>query len=275
MRSLRMIVPIKQVPETGKARMDEETGTIKREGVESIINPLDLYSIETALRIREACGGEVTTLSMGPRDAHRALREAIAMGCDKGILVTGRRFAGSDSWATSYALSVAVRRLGPFDLIVCGERATDGDTGQVGPSLAAHLDVPPLTYVSKVEVASDNGVRATRLVENGYEVLFCPFPCLITVVKEIADPRLPTLRGKRKARQAEVPVWDAEDMNILEDKIGRKGSRTWVQKVSHPRIAREGERVYVKKEEDVGPAVDKIMAFLDAQLQKQQEERNG
>ena len=134
MSPLRIIVPVKQVPETGKARMDEETGTIQREGVESIINPLDLYAIETALRIAEAHDGEVVALSMGPPGAREALREAIAMGCDRAVLLSSKDFAGSDTFATSYTLSQAVRTMGGFDLIICGERATDGDTGQVGPA---------------------------------------------------------------------------------------------------------------------------------------------
>jgi len=266
MKPLRIVVPVKQVPETGKARMDEESGTIKREGVESIVNPLDLYAIETALQVRQRYGGEITALSMGPPSAHEALREAVAMGCDGGVLLSGRGFVGSDTFATAYALSRAVRRIGRFDLVICGERATDGETGQVGPGLAALLGVPPITYVSALEGISDGRVRVRRLVERGYETLSCTLPCVVSVVKEIADPRLPTLRGKRRAREAEIPTWDPDDVGAEADKIGLKGSPTRVVKIARPRIAREGEVLAVKREEDVEPAVERMAVFLEAHL---------
>ncbi|MFO7899662.1 MAG: electron transfer flavoprotein subunit beta/FixA family protein [Planctomycetota bacterium] len=258
---LTIVVPIKQVPETGKARMDEETGTIRREGVENIVNPLDLYGVEAALRTRETAGAEVTALSMGPPGAETALREVIAMGCDGAALVSGREFAGSDTWATAYALARAIRMLGAFDLVICGERATDGDTGQVGPALAAFLGVPPVTYVSRIDVA-DGRVRARRLVERGYEVVSCPLPCVVTVVKEIADPRLPTLRGKRAARSAEIPVLGADDLGADRSKVGSAGSPTRVVKIARPKVTRDGERVVVQKEEDLGPAVERIARFV-------------
>ena len=137
---MRIVVPIKQVPETDNVKMDEETGTMVREGGESIINPLDLYAIELALVLREQYGGEVIAISMGPAQAVKALREALAMGCDSAVLLSDRAFAGSDTWATSYVLQAAVRQVGDVDLIICGERATDGETGQVGPAVAAMLD---------------------------------------------------------------------------------------------------------------------------------------
>jgi len=264
--SLRIIVPVKQVPETGKARMDEETGTIQREGVESIVNPLDLYAIETALRIAEAHDGEAVALSMGPPGAREALREAIAMGCDRAVLLSSRDFAGSDTFATSYTLSQAVRTMGGFDLIICGERATDGDTGQVGPAMAAFLDVPPVTYVSRIEHIADRRLRVRRLVESGYEVISCPLPCVITVVKEIADPRLPTLRGKRRARDAEIRALGPDDIGADPAKIGLGGSPTRVVRITRPRVARQGQKVRVKKEQDLGPVVDRIVSFLDERL---------
>ncbi|HUZ17149.1 MAG TPA: electron transfer flavoprotein subunit beta/FixA family protein, partial [Spirochaetia bacterium] len=145
---MKIIVTLKHVPETGAVALDETTGTMKREGVESIPNPLDLYAVEAALRLRERYGGTITALSMGPAGADRSLREVIAMGCDDAVLVTGREFAGSDTLATSRALSRAIGRLGGCDLVISGERATDGDTGQVGPGTAALLDVPLAAYVS-------------------------------------------------------------------------------------------------------------------------------
>jgi len=265
MDELRIIVPVKQVPETAKARMDEETGTIRREGVESIVNPLDLYAIEAALRLVAEHGGEVVALSMGPPGAQAALREALAMGCDRAVLVSGREFAGSDTWATAYALSKAVCAIGSFDLVLCGERATDGDTGQVGPALAAFLDVPPLTYVSRVELV-DGTLRALRLVEDGYEQVACPLPCVVTVVKEIAEPRLPTLRGKRTARTATIPVYGAAEIDADPTRIGLNGSPTRVVRITRPTVARQGERVVAEKEEAVRSAAEKMASLIAARL---------
>jgi electron transfer flavoprotein beta subunit len=244
---MKIVVCIKQVPETSNVRMDPETGTMVREGVESIVNPLDLYAIETALRLKEAHGGEVMVVSMGPPAAERAIREALAMGCDRGVLVSGREFAGSDTHATSYALSQALRRLTPWDMALAGVRATDGDTGQVGPGLAAFLDLPLATEVSRILNVEDGVVTVDRLVEAGYETLRLPLPCLLTVVKEICFPRLPTLRGKQRARQAEVPTWNAADLGLDASLLGLKGSPTRVRRIERPKVARQGVNVVVEK----------------------------
>ena len=148
---MHIVVPIKQVPETNAVKMDEKTGTMIREGVEAIVNPLDLYAIETAVRLREQYEGDVVAISMGPPKAEAALREAVAMGCDSAVLLSDKAFAGSDTWATSYVLAAAIRKLNNYDLVICGERATDGDTGQVGPGIASSLDLPVATYVGKIE----------------------------------------------------------------------------------------------------------------------------
>lgn len=259
---MNIITPIKQVPETSNVKMDEETGTMVRDGVESIINPLDLYSIETAIQLKERFGGKVTVLSMGPQKALKALREAIAMGCDEAVLLTGREFAGSDTWATSYALSEAIRRIGDYDLILAGERATDGDTGQVGPGIAAFLDIPMMTYVSRVEDVGADGIIAHRLIEGGYERLQAPLPALLTVVKEISYPRLPTLRGKKTARAMEIPAWSASELSVEVDKLGLHGSPTRVVKISRPKVARNGEIHTVKDEESLCEAVDSLLDFM-------------
>ncbi|MDY6914020.1 MAG: electron transfer flavoprotein subunit beta/FixA family protein [Planctomycetota bacterium] len=259
---MRIIVPIKQVPETSAVRMDEETGTMIREGVEAIVNPLDLYAIETAIRLREAHGGEVVTISMGPPKAAKALREAIAMGCDCGVLISSKAFAGSDTWATGYVLAAAVRKLGEFDLIVCGERATDGDTGQVGPGIAAFLQLPVVTYVGKVEHADSKTCRVHRLVENGYELLEVLLPAVLTVVKEIADPRLPTLRGKQRARKADLPTLGPDDLDVETDKLGLAGSPTRVVKIFRPTVARECQKLTACDEQTAAEAVDKLAVFL-------------
>jgi electron transfer flavoprotein beta subunit len=260
-----IVVPIKQVPETSNVKMDPKTGTMIRDGVETVVNPLDLFAIETALRLKEAHGGTVTALSMGPKGAEKALREAIAMGCDGGVLVSDRAFAGSDSWSTSYTLSQAIRQMGRFDLIVAGERATDGDTGQVGPGIAAWLDVPLATYVAaitRVDLA-EGRLTVERLVEEGYQVLELPLPALLTVVKEIAAPRLPTLRGKKRAKAAEVPLYTAATMDLEPGFLGLKGSPTRVVKVSTPKVTRGGTVVQAKDAEAVAGAVDRLLAFLD------------
>lgn len=263
---MHIVVPIKQVPETNAVRMDETTGTMIREGVEAIVNPLDLYAIELALRLRDEHGGSITVVSMGPPSAARAVREAIAMGCDSGVLVSDRAFAGSDTWATSYVLAAAIRRIGNFDLVLCGERATDGDTGQVGPETAAFLDLPLATYVGKVSAVRDGAIVVHRLVEDGHEVLDLQLPALLTVVKEIADPRLPTLRGKRKARQADLAVWGPNDLTVDADKTGSKGSPTRVVKIFRPKVAREGKKLLAADDQEVHDAVEELVEFMKRRL---------
>jgi len=259
---MRIIVPIKQVPETNAVKMDEATGTMIREGVEAIINPLDLYAIEIAIRLREEKGGEVIAISMGPPKASAALREAIAMGCDTAVLISDKAFAGSDTCATSYVLAGAIRRIGGADLIICGERATDGDTGQVGPGIASFLDLPAATYVGSIDEVNEKTARVHRLVEDGYEVLEIQLPALLTVVKEIADPRLPTLRGKQKARKLEIPAWGPGDLDVEADKLGLNGSPTRVVKIFRPQVARECRKLPAGDEEAINTAVDQLVAFL-------------
>ncbi len=259
---MNIIVCIKQVPETSNVRMDEETGTMVREGVESIVNPLDLYAIEAGIRLKEENGGEITVVSMGPPNAERAIREAMAMGCEKGVLVTGREFAGSDTHATSYCLSRVVQKLAPFDLVLMGVRATDGDTGQVGPGVAAFLDLPLCTYVSHITQADAEGITAERLVENGYQILRMPFPCVVTIGKEIGYPRLPTLRGKQRARKAELAVWGADDLEVDPTMLGLKGSPTRVVKISRPKVARTGQMVEVGKV-GVHEAAREVVDYLE------------
>jgi len=260
---LDILVAIKQVPDTDKVKMDPETGTMVREGVESIVNPLDLYAIEVAIRLKERHGGKVTVFTMGPPAAEKALKEAIAMGCDAGVLISDRAFSGSDTWATSYVLSRAVGVMGRYDMILTGERATDGDTGQVGPCLAAWLDIPILSYAGSLEAREDRKVVVRRLVEEGYQKVETEMPCLVTVVKEIATPRLPTLRGKKFARQTKLTVYGAADLGIDAGCIGLKGSPTKVAKIFYPKVTREGEMVRASNGADVAAAVDKLIAFLD------------
>ena len=283
---MRIIVPIKQVPETGDVRMDPETGTMVREGVAAVVNPLDLYAIQVAVNLRDGValsgdsragdsrsgeradappptGGHVKVVSMGPQKAIAAIREAVAMGCDDGVLLSDRAFRGSDTWATSYTIAQAIRKLGPFDLVICGERATDGDTGQVGPEIAAWLDLPVLTYVSRISRIDDHAIEAERLIEEGYQRVRANLPAVLTVVKEIARPDLPTLRGKKRARRMDISVWDRTMLDATDANLGLAGSPTRVVSIRTPKVARQGETVVVDDATAADAAIDRLLGFLD------------
>jgi len=261
-RTMKIIVPVKQVPETRSVTMNEKTGTVIREGVESIINPLDLYAIELAIQIRERIGGETVALSMGPAKAIEAVKEAIAMGIDRGVLISDRAFSGSDTWATSHILAEAVKRTGGADLIICGERATDGDTGQVGPGMAAWLDIPVLSYVNKLETINESNCKVHRLTESGEDVSSCGFPLLITVVKEVSNPRLPTLRGKKRAKRMNIPVWSNKELGLDSSSIGLQGSPTRVAKIFRPEIARKCELFSAEDESGTAVVGEIFLKFL-------------
>lgn len=262
---MNIIVCIKQVPDTTEVKINPETGTLIREGVPSIINPFDTYAIEEGLRLKEQFGGKVTVISMGPPQAKEALKEAVAMGADEAILLSDRTFAGSDTWATAYTLSQAIRKLGSFDVILCGKQAIDGDTGQVGPGIARQLDISQLTYVFKIRKIDLEGrtVVVERLLEEGREVVETTLPALITVVKDINQPRYPTFLGIRRATKMEIPVWGAADLpGTDETKLGLKGSPTQVVRVFNP-PKREGKVEMVQGntvEETAAILADKLLA---------------
>ncbi|UCF79764.1 MAG: electron transfer flavoprotein subunit beta/FixA family protein [Candidatus Eiseniibacteriota bacterium] len=231
---MRIIVPVKQVPNTTDVRIDPKTGTLIREGVESIVNPEDLNAVEEGLKLREAHGGEVIVVSMGPPQAEEALREVLAMGVDEAYLLTDKALAGADTLATAYSLSRAIRSIGEFDVVICGRQAIDGDTAQVGPQLAEFLKLPQITYVSKVDI-EDGNVLAERLLEDGTEVVRAKLPALLTVTKEVNRPRYPTMGGIRAAhREKEIHSWGAEDFKAEPWRIGLDGSPTWVKKTFSP-----------------------------------------
>lgn len=242
---MNVLVLIKQVPETTDVKIDPETNTLIRAGVQSIINPFDMYAIEEGIRIKERIGGDskVVVISMGPPQAIGALKEAVSMGCDEAVLLSDRKFAGSDTWATSYTLSQAIRKFGDFKVILCGKQASDGDTAQVGPGVSTHLDIPQVTYVKKIEEITKEKARVERMTEEGYEVIETSLPAVFTVVKEINEPRLPSLRGKMKAKKIEIPTWTAEDISCDEEKIGLDGSPTRVVKVFTPPPRGGGEMI--------------------------------
>lgn len=231
---MNIIVCIKQVPDTTQVRIDPATNTLIREGVQSIINPFDMYAIEEGVRLKEKFNGKVTVVTMGPPQADAALREAISMGCDEGVLVSDRAFAGSDTLATGYTLAMAIRKIKDFDIILCGKQASDGDTAQVGPGIATQLDIPQVTYVKKIEDIKDNHATVERMTEEGFEIIKASLPCLLTVVKEINEPRIPSLKGRMKAKKAEILSWKAIDLDLEEEKLGLKGSPTWVSKIFTP-----------------------------------------
>jgi electron transfer flavoprotein alpha/beta subunit len=262
---LNIIVCIKQVPDTTEVKINPETGTLIREGVPSIINPFDTYAIEEGLRLKEQFGGKVTVISMGPPQAMEALKEAVAMGADEAILLSDRAFAGSDTWATAYTLSNAIQKLGPFDIILCGKQAIDGDTGQVGPGIARQLDISQLTYVFKIrELDPEAGtIVVERLLEEGREVVETSLPALLTVVKDINQPRYPTFMGIRRATRMEIPTWAAEDLREADlDRCGLKGSPTQVVRVFSP-PRREGTVDLIEADsldEAAGILADKLLA---------------
>jgi electron transfer flavoprotein beta subunit len=240
---LHVIICIKSVPDTTEVRFNPETNTLMRDEVASIINPFDMYAIEEGLRIAEAHGGKTTVITMGPPKAEKELKEAIAMGCDDAILLSGREFAGADTWATAYTLALAIKRLAPYDLVLCGKQAMDGDTGQVGPGIANQLGIPQLTYVSKVRSVSpaERAIEVERLLEEGREVVRTSLPALLTVVKDINQPRYPNFKGIRRARKMELPVWGANELEgVQRSLLGMEGSPTKVVRVFTP-PKREGK----------------------------------
>ncbi|MCR5694979.1 MAG: electron transfer flavoprotein subunit beta/FixA family protein [Clostridia bacterium] len=233
---MKTVVCIKQVPSSTDAKIDPETKRIIREGAKAVINPFDLYAVEEALRIRERIGGEVIVLTMGPDNAKNSLIEALSMGADKAFLLCDRAFAGSDTWATSYALAKAIEKIGNADLVICGKQAVDGDTAQVGPGIASKLDMLQAANVSAVEDITAGEITVSRMNETGYDVLKLKLPALITVTKDINEPRIPTLRNARKARTAEITVWKPDDIGADPDKIGLNASPTRVVRTEPPAL---------------------------------------
>ena len=238
---MRIIVCIKQVPDTAEVRINPETGTLIREGVPSIVNPFDMHAVEAGLQIKEKTGGKLTVLTMGPPQAESALRDTIAMGADEALLLSDRTFAGSDTWATSFTLSRAIEKLGA-DIIICGKQAIDGDTAQVGPETAEFLDIPHISYIRKIEEVAENYIRVQRMMDEGYDVVESSFPVLLTVVKELNEPRMPSLKGKMAAKKAVIQKWGAAEIQTDENNLGLKGSPTQVKNIFTPE-ARTGRKL--------------------------------
>lgn len=259
---MKIIVCVKQVPDAKDVRLDPETNTLAREGVDSIINPYDQHALEAAVALKESCGGEVTVLSMGPPQAEEVLRLAISCGADRAVLVSDRSFAGADTWATAYTLAKAVEKLGPFDLIICGKQAIDGDTAQVGPGLAMRLKIPFATCIQKIRSADDDEIVIERMMDDGYDVLKASFPLLLTVVKDINQPRVPSLKGKMKAKKAQITTLTAADIEADPSCIGLGGSPTQVVSVFPPEPRGERAILQGSVEEQVDQLVDRIKPYL-------------
>jgi len=254
---MRIIVCIKQVPDTAEVRINPETNTLIRDGVPSIINPYDTHAIEAGLQIREKTGGSVTVLTMGPPQAEEALREAVSMGADEAVLLTDRAFAGSDTWATAYTLAKAIEYLGA-DIILCGKQAIDGDTAQVGPEVAEFLDIPHIAYIRKIDDVTDSRIVVQRLMDDGYDVVESSLPVLLTVVRELNVPRLPSLKGKMAARKAVIRKLTAADIRAEEESLGLKGSPTQVRNIFAPEVRKDRKMFEGTAEEQIDALVKEL-----------------
>jgi electron transfer flavoprotein alpha/beta subunit len=260
---MEIVVCVKQVPDTTEVKIDPVTNTLVRQGVPSIVNPFDKNALEAALVLKEKHGGKVTVVSMGPPQAKDALKECLAMGADEAYLVSDRAFGGADTLATSYTIAAALKKLGKFDLVMCGKQAIDGDTAQVGPEMSEALGIPVITCCAKFEVTGDV-LRVEREHEEGYEIIEGKMPMLVTVVKSANEPRFATVRGTMKANRKEIPVLTLADLDIDEKRIGLKGSPTQVKKIFTPPSRSGGEMIQA---EDAREALSILMQKLsDAKI---------
>ncbi len=257
-KNLKIVVCIKQVPDTADVKINPETNTLIREGVPSIINPFDLNAIEAGLQIRDEVGGEVVALTMGPPQAEDALREAVSLGVDSVILLSDRAFAGADTWATAFALAGAIKKM-DADIILCGKQAIDGDTAQVGPEIAQFMDIPHVAYIRKIEEVKDGYIRVQRLMDEGYDVVESSLPVLLTTVKELNIPRMPSLKGKMAAKKAEIKTMNREDIGIEEADLGLKGSPTQVKGIFAPEIKTDRKMFEGTAEEQVNALVEEML----------------
>lgn len=232
---MNIIVCIKQVPASSKAEVDPATGVLKRIGIDSKMNPYDLYALETALRLKELGGGSVCVISMGPPQAEGVIREAYAMGADSGVLLSDRRFGGADVLATSYTLAQGIRKAGNFDLILCGKQTTDGDTAQVGPEISEWLKIPSVSNVRRIIRVEENGIIVEMDMPNDVEIVKVKFPCLLTLEKDIYQPRLPSYVRKMQTKNVPVSVLSLDDMEDRDEShYGLNGSPTQVQRIFPP-----------------------------------------
>lgn len=255
---MNILVCLKQVPATTEVKIDPQTNTLVRQGIKNVVNPYDTYAMEEGIRLKERYGGKVTALSMGPPQAEEILRDAIASGADDAILLSDRAFAGADTLATAYTLAGAIKRNKDCDLVICGRQTVDGDTGQVPPELAEILGFSFVSYVSKIDEATTGRMRVQRMIEEGHEIIETSLPAVISVVKEINLPRLPSLRGIARARSATIPILTANDLGIEANMVGLAGSATKVIKILAPERARRGEQLQGDLENQVTCLIGKL-----------------
>ncbi len=269
MHPMHFVCCIKQVPDTVDVRIDPETNTLVRAGVESIANPYDMVAVEEALRLKERYGGRVTVLSMGPPQADACLRDALALGADAAVLLSDRAFAGADTLATSYTLSKAIERLNgehPVDVVLCGKQAIDGDTAQTGPGIATRLEYTQFTYVTDVEwiKPDERQIQVKRKVDGGTEVVMGTLPALLTVELGLATPRRSPLPLLLNAIRARVEVWNAAAIGAVPEMVGLKGSPTWVKNISSPPVREGGPRFDANADGGVAGAVESLLNVLAA-----------
>ncbi len=257
---MNIIVCVKQVPGTTEVKINPQTNTLMRQGIKGIINPFDTYALEEGVRIKERCGGAVKVVSMGPPQAEESLREAISLGADDAVLLCDSAFAGADTFATAFTLSLAIKKSGQYDIIVCGRQTLDGDTGQVAPELAEMLGIPFVAYVCRIEELSGKQARVKRMIDDGYEIIETPLPAVFTVTKETNVPRLPSLRGIARAKKAIIPVWTAQDLGVEPAKVGLSGSFTRVVKIFFPQRAGKAEILQGEMESQVEHLAAKLKA---------------
>ena len=231
---MKIVVCVKQVPGTTEVSIDPVTKRLIREGVSIEMNPFDTYALEQGILLKEKHGGEVIALSMGPKRAELTLRESIACGADSGILLNGRALGGSDTYATSYILSQAVKKIGNVDLVICGKQAVDGDTAQVGPGIAAHIGWPQVTYVSRFLESDTEELKLERMHESGSDISIVSMPAVLTILKDVNIPRIPTLKGRLNSRKVDITIWDENDLDTDPEKIGLSGSPTRVVSTRKP-----------------------------------------
>jgi electron transfer flavoprotein beta subunit len=255
---MNVVVCIKQVPAKIKIEIDPRTGTLASGGVDRAINPPDLYALEEGIRIKEKTKGKVMVMTMGPAKADESLREAIGFGADEAILLSDPGFEGSDTWATSHILSKAVKKIGQFDLVLCGKQSIDGETGQVGPQLAEALGVPFVSLVNKIEELGQGSIKVMRMSDEGHQLIEMMLPGVITVVKEINVPRIPSLRGLMAAKKARIPVWNAQELGIDPATVGSAGSPTRVARVFFPQRSGKSEMLQGGPESQVEQVVEKL-----------------
>jgi electron transfer flavoprotein alpha/beta subunit len=256
---IKIAVCIKQVPGTTEIKIDPETNTLIRQGIENIINPFDTYGIEEAIRLKERLDAddsfddevEVIVVTMGPPQAEEILKEAISIGADSAILLSDRAFAGADTWATAATLSKALEKIGDVSLIIFGKQTLDGDTGQVGPELAHRMNIPFIGYASEIKEISKNKIKIKRLAEDNYEIFETRLPAAISVLKDINIPRVPSLRGKMKAKKTDIPVWTIKELDISPEEVGLAGSYTQVVKIFIPKMVHDVKMIEGTPEEQV------------------------